>query len=550
MNFSFTLQKSETSGIRPSARYDHSAVSHDGCMFVFGGRNSRGKSLNDCFFLDLSKKNWTELKTKGKLPTPRYGHCAAVYNGQMFIYGGVSEQKKNDKEIYVLDLISFQWSKFSVEGEMPDAAAQRAVLSAPLWFLFGSASDSCAVNLETKKRITLNFKKKKSEPVSGGGFFLYNKNAYHFSGESIGRLDLSQVKAESDFVDTENYEEPKPDTFSLDWSSAETDGKKVLEMTGRTVHGFGRFGNTVAVYGGRISGSHTELLNSLMILSLPVGKTKTPTVQLYDLNDADCLAGHSTVQYGNSLFLFGGERQIEEGSFELSNDTYELLFTPIADRKNRPKKRAIPFWDKDRPKLPTDLPVASVILVNSDKWDAPASYFRAKAGQSNYLNWLELDYPDIRAYLKRGDIVENLRWSGDRSYGIQFYDGNTLVPVFTGYDEYGSISAEFQMFREFHPRYWHELIVDDRFAPGKKSQFYWHLNGICQIMDKKVIWSAAKNGVFKSEYGAYVIVNFQGLKYAVLKSCPKFKEGQLGFLYDAPEMAETLKVDFVVGPEL
>ncbi len=541
MNFIFTLQKSETSGVRPSFRQDHSAVSHDGCMYVFGGRSRKGELLNDSFCIDLAQKKWTELKTKGNLPPPRYGHSAAVYNGQMFIYGGVSEQKKNDKEIYVLDLIRFHWSKFSVAGEMPDAADQRAVLSAPLWFLFGN-SYACAVNLETKKRITLNFKKKKSEPVSGGGFVLYNKNAYHFSGESIGRLDLSKVKAESEFVDSEHYDEPKPDAFRLDWTVI----KKVSNQTGRNVHGFGRFGNTLAAYGGRDSG---KLLNSVLVLSLPDGKTKTPTVQLYDLNDADCLAGHSTVQYGNSLFLCGGERQSEEGSFELSNDTYELLAVPAKPKKTR-LKRAVPFWDKDRPKLSRDLPVASVLLVDSDKWDAPASYFRAKAGQSNYLNWLELDYPDIRAYLKRGDIVENVRWSGDRSYGIQFYDGNTLVPVFTGYDEYGSISAEFRMFKEFHPRYWNELNLDDRFAPGKKSQFYWHSNGVCQIIDKKILQAAAKEGVFKSAYGAYVIVNFQGLRYAVLQNCPKLKAGQLGFLYEDPEMAESLKVDFVVGPEL
>lgn len=542
MNFRFTLQKYETSGVRPSPRKDHSAVSHDGCMYIFGGRGSKGEFYDDTFCLDLGEKKWTELKIKGKKPSPRCGHSAAVYNGQMFIYGGVSGQKKNDKEIYVLDLISLEWSKFAVEGEMPAPVLKGALLSAPLWFLFGE-SDACAVNLENRRRISLEFKKNKFEPAVGSGLALYNKKIYCFSGnsdrisDSIRMLDLGRVTAESEFVAAENYNEPKPDTFRLGWTAAQ----KVSNFLDRTVHGFGRFGNTLAAYGGRDS---EKLLNSVLVLSLPEGKADTPTVQVNEMQESVSLADHSTVQYGNSLFLFGGE-----SSSGLSNDTYELLALPAKPRKTK-AKRVIPFWEKERPGLPDDLPVASLLLVDSDKWDAPSSYFRASAGQSNYLNWLELDYPDIRAYLKRGDIVENVRWSGDRSYGIQFYDGNTLVPVFKEYDEYGSISAEFKMFKEFHPRYWNELNLDDRFAPGRKSQFYWHSNGVCQIIDKKILQAAAKEGVFKSAYGSYVVVNFQGLRYAVLQNCPKFKAGQLGFLYENSETAESLKVDFVVGPEL
>ncbi|HNM01536.1 MAG TPA: kelch repeat-containing protein [Leptospiraceae bacterium] len=540
MDFSFTFQKSDVGGTKPSARQDHSAVRHDGFMYIFGGRNSKGEFLNDTFCLDLAEKNWTKISTKGTKPSPRYGHSATVYNGQMFICGGVTGDKKNDTEIYVLDLTAFQWSKFAVEGEMqmPDAVFG-AVLSAPLWLLFGD-SYACAVNLENRKKISLDIRKKKPEPVPGGGLVLYNKKIYHFSGESkqTGILDLGSVKAQSEFVDGESYNEPKPDMFSLNWVSAQTEGRKYSD---RTVHGFGRLGGTVAVYGGR--DSEDSLLNSVMILSLPEGKSREVTVQNLEIQDADSLAGHSTVQYGNSLFLFGGE-----STSGLSNDTYELLAVPAKLRKTK-SKRVVPFWDKERPALPEDLPVATVLLVNSDKWEVPSSYFRATAGQSNYLNWLELDYPDIRAYLKRGDIVENVRWSGDRSYGIQFYDGHTLVPVFKEYDDYGSLSAEFKMFREFHPRYWNELNVDDRFAPGKKSQFYWHSNGVCQIMDKKAVQTAAKAGVFESEYGTYIIVNYQGLKYAVLQNCPKLKAGQLGFLYDDPKLAKSLNADFVVGPE-
>lgn len=74
----------------PGPLYGHSAVTHAGWMYVFGGRNAQHKETNDLFRLRVSRDvEWELVGTHGAGPTPRTGHSAVAAHGRMVVFGGV-----------------------------------------------------------------------------------------------------------------------------------------------------------------------------------------------------------------------------------------------------------------------------------------------------------------------------------------------------------------------------------------------------------------------------------------------------------------------------
>ncbi|KAL6063740.1 STE/STE11 protein kinase, variant 1 [Balamuthia mandrillaris] len=75
------------------ARYHHTGVVYERSMFVFGGKATRGNCSNDLYEFHFDTRSWTLVKTRGKPPSPRWGHSAVVTtdnrnNSVMYIFGG------------------------------------------------------------------------------------------------------------------------------------------------------------------------------------------------------------------------------------------------------------------------------------------------------------------------------------------------------------------------------------------------------------------------------------------------------------------------------
>ncbi len=88
-------------------------------------------------------------------------------------------------------------------------------------------------------------------------------------------------------------------------------------------------------------------------------------------------------------------------------------------------------------------------------------------------------YPGFTAKLKRGDILENVEYSGYRSDGIYMWNGNDIIRQNTEYDDYGSPAKEFKVITQFPPNYWERPYstknVDNSYVPDvSQSKFYWH----------------------------------------------------------------------------
>ena len=149
------------SGTAPAPRYDHSAVwdSENSRMIVFGGDSE--SYLNDVGVLSESGGTWawTSPAVSGIRPAARYGHSAVLDagSGRMIVFGGDSGSRLNDVWVLSDSRGAWAWASPAVSGTAPlarlshsavwDAANGRMILfggSSPssqndTWTLRGSA---------------------------------------------------------------------------------------------------------------------------------------------------------------------------------------------------------------------------------------------------------------------------------------------------------------------------------------------------------------------------------------------------------------------------
>lgn len=90
----------EINGPPPRGRARHSAVIHDDKLYISGGQTSHDNVLDDICFLDL--KTWTWSRAWRFVP--RYDHASWVWNGRIWIFGGINDEMEKNNEIWWLDL--------------------------------------------------------------------------------------------------------------------------------------------------------------------------------------------------------------------------------------------------------------------------------------------------------------------------------------------------------------------------------------------------------------------------------------------------------------
>ncbi|KAK8195264.1 hypothetical protein IWZ00DRAFT_522931 [Phyllosticta capitalensis] len=119
-------------------------------LYVFGGRRlsrTRPTLINDLYELDLIRRNWTKLETRGDVPPPRYFHSVCTLgDSKLVCYGGMSPaalangqptsaQNPQDaqpevvvmSDIHIFDVHSRSWTKIeatdSPQGRYAHCAA-------------------------------------------------------------------------------------------------------------------------------------------------------------------------------------------------------------------------------------------------------------------------------------------------------------------------------------------------------------------------------------------------------------------------------------------
>ena len=110
----------------PKPRSSHSAVIHQGGMWIFGGRDDDNNKLNDLWRYDIAANTWQEIKpADGVYPLERSGHSCDVYDGQyLIVFGGIYEITKELNDLHVFDLNKRLWVTLFEEQNSPIKGAR------------------------------------------------------------------------------------------------------------------------------------------------------------------------------------------------------------------------------------------------------------------------------------------------------------------------------------------------------------------------------------------------------------------------------------------
>jgi len=108
---------------RPMARSGHACTSIREKVFVFGGVSADGTLLNDLWIFDQDSVNWTYVTCFGSPPCPRRGaSISATEDGRrLYVFGG-NDGSRALNDVYFLELEKLQWSPLPVHiGIQPEA---------------------------------------------------------------------------------------------------------------------------------------------------------------------------------------------------------------------------------------------------------------------------------------------------------------------------------------------------------------------------------------------------------------------------------------------
>jgi len=135
----------DITGAAPSERYGHSAVLDEGgggVMIVFGGCDGGGKFCGDVFFYNIETRTWSSLdpreKQHGTPPDGRLFHTAVLHNGSMYVFGGNSNGYYNDLQRFHLE--TQRWTLIHQEGGDPPPSPRyghSAVVFGDSMYIFG-----------------------------------------------------------------------------------------------------------------------------------------------------------------------------------------------------------------------------------------------------------------------------------------------------------------------------------------------------------------------------------------------------------------------------
>ena len=150
-------------------------------IYIFGGKRSDLKDpSNKLYILKIGRKplEWSEIKTKGKPPCPRY-LCSMNYYEQgnfIVIHGGKTKSLRSEhilKDTYLFELFKFEWIKVNYgcfEPYVKPRFSHAGIVYNKKLMIFGgvneqgyNGSNFFLIKLETERNQDIFSKKKKSE---------------------------------------------------------------------------------------------------------------------------------------------------------------------------------------------------------------------------------------------------------------------------------------------------------------------------------------------------------------------------------------------------
>ncbi|ROT35326.1 kelch repeat-containing protein [Sodiomyces alkalinus F11] len=112
------IENTESTDRVPPARTNHSVITFNEKMYLFGGTNGF-QWFNDVWCYDPIPNEWTQLDCIGYIPVPREGHTAALVDDVMYVFGGRTEEGADLGDLAAFRITSRRWYTFQNMGPSP-----------------------------------------------------------------------------------------------------------------------------------------------------------------------------------------------------------------------------------------------------------------------------------------------------------------------------------------------------------------------------------------------------------------------------------------------
>lgn len=91
----------------PCARINSAIEIYQDSIYLFGGKDSDGKYLNDLWIFDIKKSKWSEITKDSKLtdiPKGRSGHTLTLFKENLYVFGGKSGNIHENNDFWKFDI--------------------------------------------------------------------------------------------------------------------------------------------------------------------------------------------------------------------------------------------------------------------------------------------------------------------------------------------------------------------------------------------------------------------------------------------------------------
>ncbi|KAI2615371.1 hypothetical protein GGR54DRAFT_298305 [Hypoxylon sp. NC1633] len=112
----------------PPARTNHSMITYNDKMYLFGGTNGF-QWFNDVWCYDPAVNKWSQLDCIGYIPVPREGHAASLVDDVMYVFGGRTEDGVDLGDLAAFRISSRRWYTFQNMGPSPSPRSGHSMTS-------------------------------------------------------------------------------------------------------------------------------------------------------------------------------------------------------------------------------------------------------------------------------------------------------------------------------------------------------------------------------------------------------------------------------------
>lgn len=113
-----TIDGGPPHGLIPPARTNHSVVTWNDRLYLFGGTDGV-TWFSDVWSYDPRTNSWSQLECIGYIPVAREGHAAALVGDVMYVFGGRTEEGNDLGDLAAFRISTRRWYTFQNMGPSP-----------------------------------------------------------------------------------------------------------------------------------------------------------------------------------------------------------------------------------------------------------------------------------------------------------------------------------------------------------------------------------------------------------------------------------------------